>query len=256
MITEVKLPSGHLGKFPVVSLDTDMTGEHHEMLLSSSPKLFERTLASVIGSLMQVGSVYDIGIIDLMYLFFIVRSASISPVYKTKWKCSRQVGAGREKGDCGHENPFLLNLAKIKTSFVPKGYEYKKYPVKIDGIDSKIWVKMLKVSDEFDVLDFMAEQNITKDVIASSPGDAYKYARQRLLTSLAFEDARLDSYDLARRDQVLKALPFNTVNNLFADGKALNSFGPDLSPVTVTCEKCKGESRLSIPFSSQLLLPD
>ena len=255
MITEVKLPSGHLGKFPIVSLNTEMTGEHHEMLLSSPPRLFERTLASVIGSLLTVGDVNRISLADMIYLFFIVRSASISPLYKTKWTCSRVVGTGASKGDCGGENPFTLNLGKMSTLFVPKGFNYSRYPVIVDGIETQVHSRLLTVSDEFDVLDALAEENITKDSL-KNPEDMYKYARTRLVHSLTFDDTRINEYDIERKSQVLNGLPFMTVNKLFADGKAISGYGPDLSPVKVTCAKCKGESRLTIPFSSQLLLPD
>lgn len=255
MITEVKLPSGHLGKFPIVSLNTEMTGEHHEMLLSSPPRLFERTLASVVGSLLTVGDVNRISLADLIYLFFIVRASSISPVYKTKWTCARTVGTGANKGDCGAENPFTLNLGKLHTEFVSKGFDYPRYPVIVDGVDTMVHAKLLTVSEEFGVLDALAEENITKESL-KNPEDMYKYARLRLVHSLTFGDARINDYDFERKSQVLNGLPFQTVNKLFADGKALGGYGPDLSPVKVTCAKCKGESRLSIPFSSQILLPD
>jgi hypothetical protein len=58
-------------------------------------------------------------------------------------------------------------------------------------------------------------ENITKDSL-KNPEDMYKYARMRLIHSLAFEDARINDYDIERKSQVLNGLPFMTVNKLFA----------------------------------------
>jgi len=255
MITEVKLPSGHLGMFPVVKLNTELSGEHHEMFLAAPDRLFERTLASVIGFLLDFGDVYKIAFIDLMYLFFIVRTASVGPTYKTKWVCKRTITpAGAPKQECGCDNQYTLSLPANVTKFVPPTFSYVYHDVTVDGISTRMYVRFPTVSEEFASLDSLSAKNITKEQLAEKD-NAYQYAKLRVTQALTFEDARINSYDSLKREAIIKALPFTTVSALFNELADLDAYGPDLSPKKVTCTKCKGDSKLAIPFSGEFLLP-
>ena len=254
MIAEVKLPSGHLGAFPVVKIDTELSGEHHEMFLSSPDKMFERTVASVIGSLLQVGDVYRITLADLMYLFYLVRTASVGPAYKAKWICKRSVTPkGNVSQECGCENQYTLSLPANKTTYVPASFAYALYDVTVNSITTRMYVRFLTVAEEFAVLDDLAGHNLSKDMLGDKV-NAYTYAKLRLLKAITFEDARVNGYTSEQREDILKALPFSLTQKLFDDMSKLDQFGPDMSPKVVTCTKCKGESKLVIPFSSSFLL--
>jgi len=255
MITQIPIPSGPLSMYPIVSMDTDLTGEHHDILLSAQDNMFERAVASVLGSLLKVGDINQLSLIDLIYLFFIVRSSSISPIYNTTWKCARIVEQGRVKSECGCSNKFKLSLPKIKTTFIPKGFVYPKYKVVVDGIDTEVFVRILTISDEFAVLDGLEEEGITKEAMRTSE-NLYKFSRTRVLQAMSFTDARVNAYPIDKKEDVLKQLPFSIVTKLFADLKAVDSYGPNLEPTSVICSHCKGVSRLSIPFSAVLLLPE
>jgi len=255
MITQIPVPSGPLSLYPVVSMDTDLTGEHHDVLLSAQDNMFERAVASVLGSLLKTGDINQLSLIDLIYLFFVVRSSSVSPVYNSTWKCARIVEQGRVKSECGCTNKFKISLPKIKTRFIPKGFAYPKYKVVVDGIDTEVFARILTVADEFSVLDNLEEMGLTKESMRTSE-NLYKFSRARILQSMSFTDARVNAYPTEKKDEVLRQLPFTIVTKLFADLKAVDSYGPDLTPIDVTCSHCKGVSRLSIPFSAVLLLPE
>lgn len=255
MTTDIKVPSGKMGAYSSVRLNTDLSGEHHEMLLSAPEQLFERTVASVIGTLMDGGDVYKISLCDLVYLFFIVRASSVGPTYKSEWKCKREVTVNKgTKQECGCSNTYVLNLAKLPTKFMKDSFEYPKIPITVDGVTTTVHVRFLTILEEFDVLDTLQDEGITKEMLRET-ANAYKYALYRILRAMTFADPRLTDYSLEKKDIIRKALPLSIVNQLFTDMRELDSYGPDLTAKSVTCSKCKGESRLSIPFSGQLFLP-
>lgn len=261
MIVELALPSGHLGMYPKVSIETELTGAHHEQFLSSPETMFTRTVASVLNDLLKVGDANRIAHIDLAYLFLTVRAMSISPVYKSEWACKKEVTpAGGSRQECGHKNSFQVQISKIAVPKVPRGFEYPRYNVKVSvndvSFETKIYVRFLTVAEEFEVIDDLSDEGIAQSQLAASTANLYKYARRRVLKGLMFEDQRANDMFPDQKEAFLNGLPIKLTQSLFDDLRHLDSdFGPQLSNFAVTCSKCKGESRLAMPFSAALLLP-
>lgn len=260
MIVQEKLPSGHLGHYSAVSLSTDLTGAHHEQFLSSPEGLFERTVASVIGSLMTVGDVNKLHLIDLIHLFFLVRAMSISPKYSTTWTCRREITPrGGQKQECGGSNQATIDVKSILTDRAVKpGFQYPRHAVVLDvngtQIETKVFVRFLTVAEEFEVVDELSSLGIQKHALKNK-SELFKYTRLRLLRAIQFEDSRANDLTIDQKDAFLKAAPMTLTSSLLEDFAALDSnYGPNLAPREVTCQHCKGVSRLAIPFSPEFIL--
>lgn len=260
MIVQEKLPSGHLGHYSAVSLSTDLTGEHHEQFLSSPEGLFDRTVASVIGSLLTVGDVNKLHMIDLMHLFFIVRAMSVSSKYSASWTCRREITPrGGQKQECGGSNQATIDVRSLlKDRTVKPGFQYPKHDAVLDlggtRVETKIFARFLTVAEEFEVHDELSALGIQRHALKNK-AELFKYTRLRLLRSIQFEDARANDLTPEQKDAFLKAAPMNLTASLFEDLARLDSdYGPDLTPREVTCQHCKGVSRLAIPFSPEFIL--
>jgi len=206
-----------------------------------------------------VGDVNRVAMIDMIAMFFHVRAASVGRTYKTEWTCRREVTPkGAPKQECGHKNPFVLDLGKLDSRMVPPGFETKRFTstitVKEQSFTTSLWVRFLTVAEEFDVLDTLSNMGISRNQLAE-PANLYKYGQQRLARAIQFSDQRANDLSPEARVDFLYGLPISMVNELFGELKNLDSnYGYDLSNFKVKCAKCQGESRMVIPFSRELLL--
>lgn len=256
MKTEIKLPSGKKGFYPSVVMETMMTGKHHKTLLTAPASLFERTIASIIKDLMdEKYDVNKISFTDMIYLFFLTRATSVSPVYSVDWVCNRKIKskASGVEGDCNAKNTFELDITKMKVISLPDSFDYPKYDCVINETETKVFVRLLTLSEEFDIIDDLLETGIAKEDLYGASSTLY--ARERLLRSLSFEDSKFATFTKEEKEAVLDSLSFSINASLLQDLEFLLSTGIDLSPKKVKCETCGGVLTLGIPFSSEFFLP-
>jgi hypothetical protein len=261
--TVVKLPSGALGVKKEVDFDPELNGADHELLLSSTPTMFERNLVSVITGRVKAGESRWLSTPDILYLFFLARSHTLGKVYKAPWKCNAPVKAGRTEKACGHSNTFELDIGALGIHW-SDGYKYPKHQISIapdpkvpeEKIETEAWMSLLSCVDDLEAMEPYYELGYDRKTLTEDPAAAYKYSKERLVKSLTFADDRLRALTDEEKMEALKALPFPVVTALFTDLRKLDTLGVDLSPQDCTCSKCKAKVKVAIPFTGSFLLPD
>ncbi len=261
MKTLVKLPSGSKGYYPNgVNIDLEMTGDHHDKLLSGNSELYDRVIVSVLDSMMEEDA-YKITMADMLYLFFMARAQSISPDYRTSWTCSADVVRGDVKVSCNTPNSYHLNINELKINYMQDTFEFPVYPFSIFGLDgnliaeTEVSIKLLSMDDEIQIIDSFLGKGISRKDLASK--NAYDYARTRILHSLDFKDSKYNSLSLDERSISLKKNNLKTMNALLVGIKNLSdSIGIDLTPRDVQCKECKSQFKLALPIAPEFFLPN
>jgi hypothetical protein len=261
MITKIQLPSGHLGLYSSVDIDTELSGLHHKTLLTTNANMWERAVASVIGDLLQSDySVYKISLPDLIYLFFVVRCQTLGNIIQSDWACQRIVQNGNISGMCNHQNPISLDFSTFKIVEVKKGFKYPIRKLKSGNEEIECYTKLLTVEEEFECIDLFLQGDEglelnphARDEIRE--GGTYEYLRIRLNKSLYFSDPKYTALGFKEKENLLDGNGnYSTITDLLTDLGYLSSLGTDLSPRTFKCGKCGGVARVALPFRGDFLL--
>jgi hypothetical protein len=261
--TTVKLPGGQLEVKAEVEFDPELTGADHELLLSSSPTMFERNLISVITGRIKNGESRWLSTPDVLYLFFLARSHTLGAVYQAPWKCNAPVKAGKTEQACGHTNTFELNIGELDIRW-SEGFTYPHRAVSVapdpknptETIETEAWIRIPSCIDDLEAMEPYYELGFDRKSLTEDPAMSYKYSKERLVKSLVFADERLRDLTVDEKLEAAKAFSFSTVNALFADLRKLDTLGVDLSPRECTCAKCKVKVKVAIPFTGSFLLSD
>jgi hypothetical protein len=259
--TVVKLPSSDLGVKKEVDFDPELTGADHELLLSSTPTMFERNMVSVVSGKVRNGETRWLSTPDALYLFFLARSHTLGAIYTAPWTCSAPIRKGKVESPCGQVNTFELDIGKLDIRFA-EGYKLPRYPVEIaldpadpeTKISTEVWARLLSCVDDLEAIEVYYEQGYDRKSLAEDSAMAYQYAKERLAIALSFGDDRLRDLTTDQKVELLRGFKYSLVDSLLADQRKLDTLGVDLSPRECECKKCKAKVKVAIPFTGSFLL--
>lgn len=257
--TNVKLPRGGYGLHKSVQFDPELKGEHHELLLASSPAMFERNMVAVVDSLLDGAKAHQLGLPDALYLFFIARTNTLGPEFKGKYKCDHKPGNGTT---CGEENVAVFDLSKVDIKFADPNAKVEKFPfvAKLaDGseLPTTIHVSAPTVGTDLELLDDFQDRGHTREDIMADNTLAYEFAKLRLHRAVRFGEDTLNELTYEDKEALLKrSINFTLTNTLLKTLAMYDKFGLDLSPKEFKCKKCGGVTRLRMPMSGSFLLSD
>lgn len=243
MKKQIRLPSGALGSLSVVNIDLEMRAKHYDLLTTVSPDHNEECVLSILKDLMEEDP-YQLTQIDLMYLFTLVKLASIGDELRVETHCplllTTKTGSYRP---CNTKHSLTFSLSESEDLKMFKG-KIPTFTLPVNGKDEIFNLNLPTMATEIELLEELtASGKSRKEALLQDKASLTQYAKKRMVAHLVSNQFT--------KEQLLTALEessFKKITELTALVRELNSYGLIHKTFEITCKECGGKYTYRLPL--------
>ena len=253
MKTLYKLPSGKLGPFNEINLETVMNVSHFDTLALLSDDDAERGVLAVLKDLMEEDP-FKLSMRDLYYVFLLVKVSSFGPEIPVSVTCRNFIKdpETNARSVCNHINQTTFSLADADIEYAPSDMEIPS--VILHG--KSFLIKPPSMADELDLIAYYQEKGISRQQLANvidNKDQVIEYARHRMFLYLRdFDTGEAVYSDRDRREKALaefKSLPITVYKDITSGIDKVDKFGVKSQTHQVVCKGCNN----TVTFRTGLL---
>lgn len=243
MKKQIKLPSGVLGYLNQINIDLEMKAKHYDLLTTVTGDHYEEAILSILKDLMDEDP-YQLTQIDLMYVFTLVKIASIGDRLSVNVRCPNTlVTKSGSYRVCGSKQKFDFSLSesedvKFFSATAPV------FSMEVLGTEETFTLKLPNMSTEISLLEALEVGGKTRREVISQDKQALNlYAKKRLVAHLLSNNHSSEELFAA-----LAESSYKKVTELTNQVKELNSYGLTHTTFNLTCKECGGTFTYRLPL--------
>lgn len=243
MKKQVKLPSGVLGYLNQINIDLEMKAKHYDLLTTVTGDHYEEAVLSILSDLMDEDP-YQLTQIDLMYVFTLVKIASIGDKLTVPLRCPNTlVTKSGSYRVCGAKQKFEFSIAESDDVKFYSG-TLPEFTLSIGDKEETFSLKLPSMSSEIELLsELEAEGKTRKEVLLQNKQALNTYSKKRLVAHILS-----NNHTPAELYAALENSSYKKILELTSKVKDLNSYGLVHTTFNLTCKECGGTFVYRLPL--------
>lgn len=250
MKKQITLPSGKLGQLGRINIELEMSGNHYDALTTLQGDHQEEVVLSILGDLMDEDP-YQLTQIDLMYIFTLVKLATLGPNLTVNTACPAKIVTPSGIRVCSTPYKFTINLQEDDVEYFPKGEKVPTFTMKVGEKEETFELQLPTMAKEIECLGEFEKDGTTRREILSDKNKTKlnEYTKRRCILHL-----KTNSYTEQQLYEALCASSFKTITTLNERVLDLAKYGLKHKVYACTCKECGGKFNYRLPLLAGLSL--